>query len=86
MRFTLRAAGSNVEKYVGTLRNAGFTVSELDDDSVDIDDPYRRMRVNVNSIEDLVRLSDVVGQDLIVRTQYPVDGVPVITIYDDYME
>ena len=86
MRFILSAAGSNVEKYVEKLSEAGFAVSELDDDSIDLDNPYRKMRVDVGSIKELVRLSRVIGQDLIVRTQYPADGVPVITIYDDCME
>lgn len=42
--------------------------------------------VNINSVEDLLKLSDKYGELIVCRSKYPLDIVPRIEIYDTYRE
>ena len=81
MKMVISAVGLGMEKYIEKLNSAGFAVTELNDDKVDMRNPYRKMMVEAGeSIRDLARLGEVVGNDIILRS-----GGEIV-IYDDYME
>jgi hypothetical protein len=48
-------------------------------------DPPTRELIEINSIEDLKSLAEQYGYSLIVDF-FTADGLPEITIYDDYIE
>ena len=76
--------------YEGRLKQAGFNLNTVV--KQDSGHTWREHRIEINSIEELVKLQEAIKQDLIFIHQdsihYPIykDGDPELEIYDDYRE
>ena len=68
--------------YEDQLKQAGFALNTVVERNGE--NTWYEHTVEINSIEELVKLQEAIGQDLIFLYQSP--GDPELEIYDDYRE
>lgn len=74
---------SFVDEYAKIILEAGFTLERLDED----EDNDARILIELSSIDDLKKLANAVGHNIIFDPQRSYGDIfPTFIIYDDYME
>ena len=66
-----------IKHYYEIAKNNGFNVKNL------IENNRSEFEIELNSLEDIIKLSKLVKADIIIITNY---GETSLEIYDDYME
>ena len=72
-----------IDEYARTILKAGFTLERFDKGK----DSDAKILVELDYMEDLKRLADAVGNNIVFDSQRSRDDIyPTLIIYDDYME
>ena len=78
MKFKLESAGGNLKKWTTVLK--GFPIT------VDTSEKYTHFNIDLNSLEDFVVMTKLVGNKTVLYTYDNPDVRSEIMIYDGYLE
>lgn len=70
-----------INEYIKTLRKEGFKVDDILETK-----SGKFSKIEVSTIEDLIKIGDVLKQDLIITNDIFDDSESVLEIYDDWRE